>query len=93
MIAAKSFHQKIANKFYLFSVGLYFAIVSVFGWLYVLHTVFGLNQLVAVFCGYFVTVLWRSFYDQLIIYGLKIKQLGFRKNLVLALVGSLALYL
>ena len=84
-------YTKLANKLYLFSIGLYAAIASVFGWLYIFYSVLGLNQLASIFIGYFITVLWRSFYDQLIIYELKIEQLNIKNNFILATIGAFVL--
>lgn len=91
MITSKSINQELANKFYLYSIGMYAAITSVFGGLYVFHSVLGLNQLVSIFIAYFITVLWRSLYDQLTIYKLKIQQINLKNNLILALIGALTL--
>ncbi len=91
MVRAININKKLANKFYLFSIGLYLAVASVFLFLYLLQTIFGFNQLLAIFIGYFITVIWRAFYDQLTIYKLTIKQINFKNNLILALIAAFIL--
>ncbi|MFA5075170.1 MAG: hypothetical protein WC436_03655 [Candidatus Babeliales bacterium] len=83
-------NQKLSNKFYLFSAGLYAAVASIFGFIFVFQFL-GLNQITAIFIGYFLTVLWRAFYDQLIILELKIKQLNIKNNFILALTSACVL--
>ncbi|HBL98308.1 TPA: hypothetical protein DDZ86_01545 [Candidatus Dependentiae bacterium] len=72
-------NRKIAHKFYLFSIGFYVAIAGFFGSMYLLKE---LPQLLAVFIGYFIIVLARTFYDQLILYEVKSTQLSLKNNAV-----------
>ncbi|MBD3231463.1 hypothetical protein GF322_02255 [Candidatus Dependentiae bacterium] len=88
MINQLSINQKLANKFYLFSCGLYGAVASVFGLLYAFESFLNLNPLILIFFAYFITVLWRSFFDQLIIYELKLKHINVKNNLILALISA-----
>ncbi len=75
-------NRKLAHKFYIFSIGFYAAIAGLFGSLYLLHSVCGLPEFAAVFIGYFIIVLARTFYDQLILYELKSTQLNLKNNLI-----------
>jgi hypothetical protein len=90
-MGTKNINKQLASKFYLFSIGLYAAIASIFLFLYLFQNVFRFNQILSIFIGYFITVLWRAFYDQLIIYKLKLPQINLKNNFFLALIGAIVL--
>ena len=77
-------NHNLAHKFYVFSIGFYAAIACFFGSLYLLHSLCGLSQPMAVFIGYFIIVLARTFYDQLMLYELKPAQLNLKDNIAFA---------
>lgn len=81
-------NRRLAHKLYLFSIGLYAAVASIFGFLYLFNSALGLNQLLSVFIGYFITVLWRSFYDQTMIHEVRARQITMGNNVLLALMSA-----
>lgn len=85
--------KKLANKFYLYSLGLVTAICGIFGLLYLFRNILGLNSLTSIFIAYLIIVFCRAFYDQIQIYELKLEQIKFENNLVLAFLGACILTL
>lgn len=82
----KNQNQNIAHVLYRFSCGLYVAVASIFGILYLMQHIVKAPHLLAIFLAYFVTILWRSFYDQLVVYQVPTKSINSKNNVILALV-------
>jgi hypothetical protein len=83
-----TFNKQLANKFYFYSLGLYGSIISVFGFLYVFKTGFNLTPIIAIFLAYFITVFWRSLYDQIVIHELYLRQINYKNNSILSLISA-----
>jgi hypothetical protein len=81
-------NQRLANKFYLTNVGLFLAIAGVLGFMYILNSIVGLSLVAAIFIAYFIVVLCRTFYDQLLIWEVKPCHINVKSNLILATIGS-----
>ncbi|HBY06054.1 MAG: hypothetical protein UV38_C0002G0191 [candidate division TM6 bacterium GW2011_GWE2_42_60] len=83
-------NQYLADKFYLFSVGFFATVVGFLGVWYLIYSVIKLPMVLVLFIIFFVIAFVRVWFDQLVIYGLKVHQLSLKGNAIFSGVSASA---
>lgn len=83
-------NQYLAAKFYLFSVGFFATVVGFFGVWYLIYSVIKLPMALVLFIIFFVVAFIRVWFDQLVIYGIKVHQLSLKGNAIFSGVNASA---